>query len=106
MKPTILAAALFVAGCANQNTQTAVYAAATALTAADEAAIAYVTLPTCAAHPAPCASPSVVADIKAKATAARAAVKAAEKAGDNPSLALANAAVAALTAAVPAKEGQ
>lgn len=104
----ILSAFVLIAllgGCvANKSpTVTSVYGAAIALTAADQVALQYVTLPLCGpAHPAPaCSQPAITARIKASAQAAHDAVKAAEKSGDNASLAAANAAVAALVAITP-----
>jgi hypothetical protein len=60
-------AVIGLAGCATPGgTQTTVYADATALTAADDAAIQYVTLPLCGpTHPAPlCSEAAISAQIK------------------------------------------
>jgi hypothetical protein len=84
-------------------TQTTVYAAATALTAADDAAIQCVTLPLCGpTHPAPlCSEAAISAQIKGFAQKAHDAVKAAETGGDSASLAAANAAISVLVGATP-----
>ena len=111
MKYLPLAAFLLV-GCAHNNTQTDVYAAATALAAADTLAIQYVTLPLCGpTHAKPlCSEASVSAQIKQAAQAAHDAVKAAEKTAADPNappgamtaaLAAANAAIAALMSLTP-----
>lgn len=98
-----LAALLLLDGCANTNTQTGVYATAVALTAADNVAIQYVTLPLCGpTHPGPlCSDAKITGQIKSYAQAAHDAIKAAEAAGDSATLAAANAAVAALVSVTP-----
>ena len=99
-------AGLALSGCSSTSsggTQTTVYAAATALTAADDAAIQYVTLPLCGpTHPAPlCSDAATTTKIKAYAQQAHDAVKAAEAGGDSASLAAANAAISLLVNATP-----
>jgi hypothetical protein len=97
-------AALLLSGCASTGTtQTTVYSAANALTAADDVATKYVTLPLCGpTHPAPlCSDAAITAQIKSYAQKAHDAVKAAEAAGDSATLATANAAIAALVSVTP-----
>lgn len=107
---TILFAALAglaVSGCTSAggatNAQNDVYAAAVALTAADNVALQYVTLPLCGpTHAKPlCSEAAVSAKIKAAAQTAHDAVKAAEKSGNAGSLAAARAAIAALINVTP-----
>ena len=78
MKLPILALAL-LAGCASKNTVGPVYALASALTAADTAALGYVTLPPCGGvRLAVCSDPGTKIAIKAASLRAYHAVKAAE----------------------------
>lgn len=76
--------------------------AAVALTAADQAALRYVDLPTCPALPA-CSDPATVVRIKAAAAAAYGAVLAAQASQAQGDLGAAIAAVGALSAAIPAQ---
>jgi hypothetical protein len=84
-------------------TQTGVYAAAVALTAADNTAMQYVTLPLCGpTHPASvCSNAATTAQIKLYAQQAHDAVRAAEAGGDSASVAAANAAISLLVSATP-----
>lgn len=103
MRYAVAFLALILTACQNGQTTTGVYTAAVALTAADRAAIQYVTLPLCGpTHPKPlCSEPAVSAEIKRAAQVAHDAVKKAEMAGDNASLAAANAAIVALAEVTP-----
>lgn len=103
-------AALVMSGCSPQQggpaagtTQKGVLAAAVALTAADNVALQYVILPLCGpTHPKPlCSEAAISAQIKSAAQTAHDAVKGAEMAGDNASVAAANAAIAALVKITP-----
>lgn len=94
---------LAVSGCSTTGqpaAQTGAYATAVALTAADNVAMQYVTLPICGpTHAKPlCSEASVSAQIKAAAQTAHDAVRAAEKSGDAGA---AQAAVAALVSITP-----
>lgn len=101
-RPAIALAAVALSACATpQPTQTTVAQVAAALTAADNLAIQYVTLPLCPRPGQLCSDKAVSANIKAAAARAYAAVKAAEASGSSGDLAAANAAVAALTALTP-----
>ncbi len=96
--------ALLLAACASGGTtQTTVAEAEVALTAAEQVALSYVTLPACPAPSGPlCSDAATSAKIKQAAQVAYAAVKAAEASGTSADLAAANAAIATLTALVPA----
>jgi hypothetical protein len=101
MKPAVITILLAVAACTPAAKDNGVYAVAVALTAADNTALRYVTLPLCgAAHPKPmCSEADVTAKIKTAAQAAHDAVKAAET---NPgALGAAEAAVQALVSVTP-----
>jgi len=95
----LYAATLLLSACANQPTNT-VPALEVALTAADQTAIAYITLPAC---PKPngvlCSDAVVVGQIKAAGSAAYAAVKAYQN--GTGTMAVAQAAIAALVAITP-----
>lgn len=98
-----------VSGCTNTggaaNSQNDVYAAAVALTAADNVALQYVTMPLCGpTHAKPlCSEAAVSAKIKTAAQTAHDAVKAAE--GGQGTLDAARAAVTALINATPKTGG-
>jgi hypothetical protein len=94
---------LALSGCASTaGPSQGVYAAAVALTAADTAALQYVTLPLCGpTHPAPCSNAAISAQIKAAAQQAHDMIKVAELAGDAATLAQANAAVGHLVEITP-----
>lgn len=89
---------LCAAGCSTNN----VAQAEVALTAAETAALAYVTQPACVGAPASatCPSPAVMAQIKAADTVAYTAVKGAEN--GTVTVAQAMSAVNSLTALLPA----
>lgn len=95
------AAVLFtVSACASPAAQTGVAAAAIALTAADQAAVAYITLPACPSKNGTLCSDAVkVAQIKSAGALAFAAVKAAE--AGTGTQANAQAALATFVALVP-----
>lgn len=93
----LLSLLLTLPGCGTPNTAPALEVA---LTAADQSAISYVTLPAC---PRPagtlCSDTVVVGQIKAAAGAAYAAVKAYQK--GTGTMAVAQAAIAAMVALIP-----
>lgn len=102
----ILAAALACLGACTSPSSTLqndIAAVEVALTAAETAATAYVKLPACTGANAPvCADPKIVAQIKSADTQAYDAVQIAKAALSVASLAQAQAAVSALTKAIPA----
>lgn len=99
MNRSVFALPLLLAACSGTN---GAAQAEVALTAAETAALAYVTQPACvgARSSATCPSPATVAAIKAADTVAYTAVKGAE--AGTVTVAQANAAVAALAALLPA----
>jgi len=91
-----------LAGCATSTQTTTVSGLEVALTAADQLALQYVTLPLCTSGgPALCSQATVSAQIKAASLAAYTAVKAAEKSGASADLTAAQDALTALSALVP-----
>lgn len=99
---------LAVAACSPGQQATAIAATGTALTAADQAALKYVTLPLCPAGNTMmpdgtlCSQPAISAQIKLASAAAYAAYKAAEADPTSATAATAAGALAALTALLPA----
>jgi hypothetical protein len=107
IRPLLPAAALLalgLGGCAaNPTVATSVAAVEVALTAADQAALQYVVLPLCTGTNGPlCSSAAISAKIKADAQTAYNAVMAARNNESSATLAAASAAIAVLTADVPA----
>jgi hypothetical protein len=105
---------LLLGGCPSSSTvtpATSVASAETALTAADQLALVYVTLPQCpttgGTDGVTCSRAATVTKVKGAAQTAYTAVKAAEAtaaAGGSVDMTLATAAIAALTASVPASK--
>lgn len=106
--PALLAVALVTqaGSCTQQNPATGIAAAEVALTAADQVAIQYVTLPLCGpTAPKLCSVAATSTQIKSAAEAAFNAVQAAKASPTNATLAAANAAVAALQSLLPTTTG-
>ena len=101
MKRIAFAAIAALAACSSTQQSQTVAGAEVALTAAEAAAFQYVTLPVCpVSNGTLCSSPAISAQIKAADNVAFAAVNSA-KAGSS-SVATAMAAIASLSAAIPA----
>lgn len=90
-------------GTTSGNTQQSIAALGVALTAADNTAINYVTLPLCTVPPSGelCSQVSISIQIKSAAATARAAYKAAEASGAATDYNAAQAALSALLALLP-----
>lgn len=106
MKYALIAVAcLALAACGAPVSPAEVAALESGLTAADRAALAYTTLPACPIATPVCADAAVKAQIKAKEMTAYTAIKsmqASSAAGTPSSLALAQAALSAYLAVIPA----
>jgi hypothetical protein len=92
-----------LAGCAAGGMQNTISGVEVALTAADQLALQYVTLPLCkSGGPTLCSQVTVSTQVKSAAQLAYTAVKDAEASGASADLTTAQAAVAKLSALVPA----
>lgn len=100
----ITAGALLLAGCSTQPAavKTDIAAIELALTAAEKAALLYVTRPQCPKAAPLCSDKATVDQIKQADSTAYAAVKAARASGGSASAATASAAIAALVSMIPA----
>lgn len=98
------AAALLLAGCSTQPAavKTDIAAIELALTAAEKAALLYVTRPQCPKGAPICSEKATVDQVKQADNTAYAAVKAARASGDSAKAATASAAIAALVSFIPA----
>lgn len=105
MKYLALALPLAFAACTKPVPPSDVYALASALTAAEHAAMGYLSLPVCPQATAICSDPAIRNKIKLADQTAYQSVKAAEAgaaAGDSVAVTTAMAAVSGLVAAIPA----